>query len=539
MKKSVLFFTVLFFSIFAFRSSLISQSIFSVTPNIIKAGDSLNVTVTGIKTNFTSVGAGISFNFFDDFGGYINIKSYQIINDTSVIVHLYAPVNSFKGFKDLIITDNTDTVELKYGKRNAIYTDNPTNSYARITDINPNKGKANQELEVSVTGANTNFNSFIGDSPTGYIDFIDNNNNSNISIDSMSIFTNESMKLFLSVSPFAIQGYNNLVLADSSYIGGVRYFNSYIKYRAFYIESPSCPGIISITPASAVNNQTLNVTIRGKNCYFNEFYQDNLDSISFINKYYQSVNNNDIIINSVQIVNDSLMTANITISPFAKSGFRDLYISDKFSAQLNYGISDGFWVGPYLSSITPDTTSPDQVITTDMTTVNANYSGSKYLKVWLGNPEGYYQDIVGTNINIKGPQLISATFNIPADVLQGLWDVYIADDSDGVFYRTKILKIGQVETVNTISRQKEIIFKTYPNPFNNDLFIEYKLESETPVSIDIYNITGEKIYSLNLGNKPKGNNKEKIITQKNFSEGIYFLKLNNGVNSYISKIVKY
>ena len=48
------------------------------------------------------------------------------------------------------------------------------------------------------------------------------------------------------------------------------------------------------------------------------------------------------------------------------------------------------------------------------------------------------------------------------------------------------------------------LLQNFPNPFNPDTWLPYKLASASPVSISIYNAKGQLIRTLHFGNKNAG-----------------------------------
>ena len=70
----------------------------------------------------------------------------------------------------------------------------------------------------------------------------------------------------------------------------------------------------------------------------------------------------------------------------------------------------------------------------------------------------------------------------------------------------------------------EFSLQNYPNPFNSSTLIKYQLPENTKVSLDVYNVSGQKIITLVDKIKSKG------LHQVNFdaidlSSGIYFYQL--------------
>jgi len=49
-----------------------------------------------------------------------------------------------------------------------------------------------------------------------------------------------------------------------------------------------------------------------------------------------------------------------------------------------------------------------------------------------------------------------------------------------------------------------VLLQNYPNPFNPDTWIPYELDSESDVTIDIYNVNGHLVKTIHLGNQSRG-----------------------------------
>ncbi len=71
----------------------------------------------------------------------------------------------------------------------------------------------------------------------------------------------------------------------------------------------------------------------------------------------------------------------------------------------------------------------------------------------------------------------------------------------------------------------------YPNPFNNSTVISYSIDKRTHVSLDIYNLLGQKIVTLVDDIRDAGEYRE--IWQADVSTGVYFYRLNAG--DYVSQ----
>jgi hypothetical protein len=66
--------------------------------------------------------------------------------------------------------------------------------------------------------------------------------------------------------------------------------------------------------------------------------------------------------------------------------------------------------------------------------------------------------------------------------------------------------------------------QNYPNPFNARTTIKYSLKKKSSISLSIYNITGQKVATLNEGNQEAGDH-QIVWNAEDVSSGIYFARL--------------
>ncbi len=124
--------------------------------------------------------------------------------------------------------------------------------------------------------------------------------------------------------------------------------------------------------------------------------------------------------------------------------------------------------------------------------------------------------------------------------------------------------IEQLETISLTKEQKQVLeqlknlvfsqlipkhaalLQNFPNPFNPDTWLPYKLASASPVTISIYNTKGQLIHTIALGNKNAG-----VYTSKNkaaywdgrdslgekVASGVYFYQLKTGDFSATRKLL--
>ncbi|MGE5679994.1 MAG: T9SS type A sorting domain-containing protein, partial [Bacillota bacterium] len=117
-----------------------------------------------------------------------------------------------------------------------------------------------------------------------------------------------------------------------------------------------------------------------------------------------------------------------------------------------------------------------------------------------------------------------------------------------LFYRLKQIDINGLTEYSRII-EVDVPFtdgfylkQNYPNPFNNSTVISYSLTEESLVSLKLYNISGEEIYSLINQKQLPGEYQfrldvSNISSKKPLSSGIYIYKLQAGSRSIFRKLI--
>ncbi len=103
-----------------------------------------------------------------------------------------------------------------------------------------------------------------------------------------------------------------------------------------------------------------------------------------------------------------------------------------------------------------------------------------------------------------------------------------------------------LNTVVELRPPKTALFQNYPNPFNPETWMPYQITQDTQVTIDIFNIAGELIRRIELGNQTAGwyVTKDRAAfwngrnnTGEGVASGIYFYKLRAGNYSAVRKML--
>ncbi len=69
-----------------------------------------------------------------------------------------------------------------------------------------------------------------------------------------------------------------------------------------------------------------------------------------------------------------------------------------------------------------------------------------------------------------------------------------------------------------------VLFQNFPNPFNSSTIIRYSLSSESDVSLQVYNLLGQKVRTLVEGGQTIGYH-EVRFDGSSLASGVYFYRL--------------
>ncbi len=80
----------------------------------------------------------------------------------------------------------------------------------------------------------------------------------------------------------------------------------------------------------------------------------------------------------------------------------------------------------------------------------------------------------------------------------------------------------------------------YPNPFNDNLYIDVFLATNSDLEIKLYDISGKLLYQFAESNAAKGSHSFNLNSkERTLSSGLYLLKIQNGNQHIVKKIICY
>lgn len=251
MKTICTIFSFLVMTVFAFAQT---PAITNVSPNQGKRGQTLNLQITGTQTNFTQA-SNIAVTIFNA-ATAIRANAVSVLSNTSLIANITIPLNAAYQNCDLAVS--ASNLPFTY-KPEAFAIVNASGKMPAIKSFTPASATIGQTLDLTITGANTNFTQatqvqtyFYSQASSITV------NNVNVINDS-TLITNISVGLNTSVGyyPFHINGSIDGRL-NSPGLG-------------LFVKQPgNTPHLALVTPNAAGIGETLDLTITGVNVDFTQ-----------------------------------------------------------------------------------------------------------------------------------------------------------------------------------------------------------------------------------------------------------------------------
>ena len=153
-----------------------------------------------------------------------------------------------------------------------------------------------------------------------------------------------------------------------------------------------------------------------------------------------------------------------------------------------------------------------------------------------------WSQISGTSVALSSPSEATTTFTAPAAENILVFALSITDELGGTDSDTVSVLVQNTTTSvdqNTIPNELKL-FGNYPNPFNPITEIMFQVLKQTEISLTIYNVTGQSVWTKNLGQKEKGFYrvpwKGETATEQPVVSGIYFYRINVGDKHLMGKM---
>ena len=373
-------------------------------------------------------------------------------------------------------------------------------------------------MDVTITGSNTNFTQGSGTTVSFYNYQLGNFNTLDVS--NIQVFSPTQIKATVSVPYKTFTGDYSVYVNDGSY-------NTLNLDNAFHVNGLTPPKLESITPNTANNGQTLDVTIIGSNTNFTQYNQGSATinpSVSFYSN--QQGSSSSLNVYNVQVLSPTQIKATVSVPYETFTSDYSIYVND--GSYNNLYLDNAFHVNgltpPKLESITPNTANKGQTLDVTITGSNTNFtqynqgSGTIIPTVsFYNNQQGSSTTLNVYNVQVLSPTQIKATVSVPFNALLGDYDVVVSDNQSFEITLNNGFKV--VSNSLNISKNVFDVLSVYPNPTSDIITIEMTdLPINSVYKCKVLNVLGQEVYTTYIQS-----NKTEISLKSLDSQGVLFV----------------
>lgn len=154
--------------------------------------------------------------------------------------------------------------------------------------------------------------------------------------------------------------------------------------------------------------------------------------------------------------------------------------------------------------------------------VERNYWGTK--DPALFNIYSVTGSIVYTDYYLDDPPTGSIHSGLASKVAMKIDDELISQSQGRFTSGTNMMKPSTVTSTTETLPLEYQLFNNFPNPFNPETMIKFSLKERSSVTLDVYNIAGQKVAELIGGEMEKGMYEKRFNGMK-FSSGVYIFRI--------------
>jgi hypothetical protein len=460
-----------------------NQELTSIAPNSGNSGQTLDVTITGLNTTFDQGTSTVVYFGWDQGSSTINVNSITVVNATTVSANIYIPSNIYTGDYSVYTSSQNDgNLELV----NAFHVEGlPA---PEILSVTPSSSDAGTNLDVTITGVNTNFTQ--GSSSVYF-----SQGSQSLYVSSIETVDDENLMVHLVIPSYASVGMYDLSLYG---IDGTLFLEN-----AFEVTGSS-QLYAYVTPYSASDNSTCDgsawLQVQGglppyQFAYSNgstESYATNLCA-GFQSVVITDANNTSV---TLDFVVPSPSNTSNTDNFWFEFPIGDVFVNAEEDCEIDYSnIDSAMIVNSYIG------TNGNLVVEWNV------YYGSAvaiFIESYVMMPmEGYYN----VYLELYCPNKSTGQF----------WTAI-----DRVYYNPLWASVTEISKDNTA-------IVLYPNPFSEQFKIDTKGEEIT--SVEIFSLLGELVY-----NQATNNN---FINAVDLKAGQYIVQVQTEKGVSRHRILKY
>ena len=482
-------------------------SLVSVSPSSGNASQTLDITITGANTHFTS-GSNTTAYFEFLQGSPTAVNSLTISDELHLTANVTIPTYTYTGSYDVGVYNTIDGWKYLY---NSFYVNGI--AIPSLSNITPASANAGQTLDVTITGTNTHFLSGSGTT----IDFEFDTGSPTV-INSVTISSDLILTANITVPNNTITGYYDVGVYNSI-------DHWLFLYNYFHINSMGSPQLVSVFPSSANAGQTLDVTITGANTHFlsasNTYIDFNTPTPTIINSYYAS---------------DELhLITNITIPSNTPTGDYDLNIDNSIDLwlYLNNAIHINCLTCPQIISVVPNIAGAGQTLNVTFTGANTHFLSGINNFVIFEFDTG--DTTVINSITVMSETSLVTNITIPYSTPAGWYDVLLWNCVDEYINLYSGFGVG-MNSVDVYANEV-CNFSVLENPVQNKLQIKADVPKQDKVKIFLADRLGKLSDILYEGMIERSEILAINLSPYCFSPGLYLLRIEYEGRQFLYKII--
>jgi len=552
MKKISIFILVILRMVF---EPVLSQQLQSIVPSSGSQGQTLNVTISGINTNFTQATPTVWFS--QGTSTIIYASSNNVVSNTLLISNFNIPSNALLGNYNVNVFNSVNG----FLSINNGFQITPNINIPSIINISPNSALQGQILPVTITGQNTNF--LQATNTTAWFE-----QGSSTIIYPLNLITNSNTQITLFMQiPLNQQTGLYKTKVYNSVDGLMELANSFnILYNS------NIPKIVNVTPNATTQGAVLDVIISGQNTHFNQ-------GTGTITWFQQGTSTASIYPYNQYSVNDTVHFAQYSIPQTAQTGIYSTYTYNATDGLLF--LNSSFNIDNAITYFVQTTSNPTNG---GLTTGGGYFNTNQYCTVSAIPNTGYYfvswtENGITVSINSSYTFLVNGNRNLVANfspvnqfyittlvnpINSGFtsgggaynysqaaiitatsytgWKFdnwtenanIVSTDSIYSFIvlnnRTLVANFSPIISVPENNNSMEDIL-IYPNPVINELNITIKNNDFKELNLKLYNSIGQLVVDKVLKNTLDFHK----VDFSYINKGVYFVEINNNQNNILKK----
>ncbi len=193
---------------------------------------------------------------------------------------------------------------------------------------------------------------------------------------------------------------------------------------------------------------------------------------------------------------------------------------EKQTGKVFVGTENGIWTSDDMVTWTQDASIKNIPVMDIKQQTQANHE----------NKYEYLVDEVGDVTTIEYPGI----FN------EGM--IYIATYGRGLYkcdnYLVELPEQNGNENEDEEGKQEVVNLRVYPNPIVNEAYIDFEVEDNTQVTVEVYDLSGRKVMSNLVGTFQEGSHQASFSVE-GLRSGTYIVKVQAGSNSTTAKVMIY